>query len=346
MSVRRISDQKFIIDFYPAGRKGKRVQEVFRGTKTDAYAYEAEARRQGAQLPHSVNPKLIDIIPEYLEWKELHHAPATVKDFKGSWKFLRQVFGLLQVSAITPAIINKYKKLRQGKARATIKELHYLQAVIGWMSRHHPPYAAPLPFKIEKINYKAPLPQIPHPKDIEAFMAEVKDPLTLVMIHLMYRAGLRMKDTRHIRWENIDWNTQTILLTETKGNICRTCVMPPEVIQILSPYRQDKGYVFLNPKTNRPIESLKTVFKNASRRAHIKPLRPHLLRHAFGTYSLAATDNLRLVQELLGHKSIESTTIYTKIMPRLKKIGMQRTAAYIQQEYLDENKETAHYTGK
>jgi len=71
------------------------------------------------------------------------------------------------------------------------------------------------------------------------------------------------------------------------------------------------------------------MFAGASRRAGIKRLRPHQLRHASGTYMLDATGDLRLVQEHLGHKDISSTQIYTQISALRKRQGMDRMRTYL-----------------
>jgi len=43
------------------------------------------------------------------------------------------------------------------------------------------------------------------------------------------------------------------------------------------------------------------------------PVHPHMLRHSFGSHMLQGTQNLRAVQELLGHASIASTQVYTAL---------------------------------
>lgn len=112
---------------------------------------------------------------------------------------------------------------------------------------------------------------------------------------------------------------------------------------LLEPLKKSEGYVFANPKTGKPYGSLKTLFRNARKRAGIKRIHPHLLRYAIGTYTLEATGDLRLVQEFRGHKSINTTQIYTQIATSRKRVGMSQTADYIGQlstsqiEYLMSN---------
>lgn len=330
MSIRRLGTDKWQLDYYPHGGKGKRERLTFYGTESGARGYEMELRRQhSGYMTRGVNPRIMDILPEYLEWHKLHRAPRTHEDVKKSLKWLLPVFDKLQVPRITHATINQYKLSRAGKNRAITKELHYLSAIINWMCRNN--YANPLPFKIERMPYKRTLPMIPHPSEIQKFMDAIRRPLQKALVLLMYQAGMRFTEAAHIKWENIDMESGTILLETTKGDEPRLAVLPDEVKAIMEPLSKPQGYVFENPLTGKPVQSLKTLFKYASARAGIRRINPHLLRHACGTYTLEATGDLRLVQEILGHKDISTTQIYTQIAMVRKKAGMQRTADYIRQ---------------
>jgi hypothetical protein len=68
MSIRPLGKDKWQVDYDPQGRKGKRRRLTFTGSESQALVFEMELRRQNAGLPNPVNPKIADIIPEFLGW--------------------------------------------------------------------------------------------------------------------------------------------------------------------------------------------------------------------------------------------------------------------------------------
>ena len=328
MSVRPHKKQpgKWIIDYYPQGRKGKQVKTVFTGSEADARTLELQLRRDGSSLlSGKVNPKIVDVLPQFLEWYKLHRKPRSYKDMQYALKFIIPHFGKLPANRITPAAITQYKLSRVGKNRSCNKELTCLQAVIRWMVRNN--YCNPLLFTIEQLPYKQPLPQIPHPGDIEKFMGAITDPLKRAGALFMWQCGLRFCDTVYLRWENINWEAGVVLVEVTKSDP-RLCILPPDIRTILEPRRKASGYVFMNPVTGKPYTTMRNIFDTACRKAGIRRINPHLLRHAFGTYMLEATGDLRLVQALLGHKKVDTTQRYTQIATRRLQAGMQAIASY------------------
>ena len=327
MSIRRRKDKpgSWIIDYYPSGRNGKRVQREFVGTEVEAREIEQALRRQHASLSVP-NPPLNNIFPHYLEWCGQHRAKITCADVASCWKRIAKVFGQLPISQITPMHIASFKQTRGNFPRSINKELDYLKSVITFAVKHQ--LAEPLTFKIEKVPYRRPIPTVPHPDEIEKFLEQIKHQDQKAICLLMYDGGCRWQEAVNVSWEDIDFNQGAMLIRHAKGGRARMIPLPLRVREIIEPRKELSGLVFVSPRTGRRFVTLKTLFNHACEKAEVRHLTPHSLRHAHATFLLEATGDLRMVQCSLGHREVTTTQIYTHVSTGRLAEGMAQLAHY------------------
>ena len=79
-----------------------------------------------------------------------------------------------------------------------------------------------------------------------------------------------------------------------------------------TPYRHDLDLVFPHPASGHVLDpsKLRKRFQAAARRASVRPVRFHDLRHTFGTQLAASGAPLRAIQEWMGHSDYRTTSIY------------------------------------
>jgi integrase/recombinase XerD len=127
----------------------------------------------------------------------------------------------------------------------------------------------------------------------------------------LYYAGLRLDELIHLKAEDIDHDRGIIHLKTAKGGKERIVFLH----DTLKGMRPETGMVFRSSRgKGYSKRSVQEMVKNAAKRAGIrKKVTPHTLRHSFATHLLEGGADIRHIQQLLGHKDLKTTQIYTHI---------------------------------
>lgn len=156
------------------------------------------------------------------------------------------------------------------------------------------------------------------------------------VMELLYASGVRCSELVSIKLPNIDFDRKTIRIYG-KGRKERIVLFGEKakdrLLKYISSERRDlSGYkenehLFLNYDggciTTRSVQRICSMFRQCLKIN--RPLTPHKLRHSFATHLLNRGVDLRVIQELLGHKSISSTEVYTHVSPaELSKICSEK----------------------
>ncbi len=148
----------------------------------------------------------------------------------------------------------------------------------------------------------------------------------VTLIELIYGAGLRVSECAGIRWSDVNLKEHFVRV-RGKGGRERLVFLGEKALQRLNQYRSQQGQnnLFLFPSPHGQHLSRKRIWQIIKKCARLAGLpaevRVHTLRHSFATHLLEAGLDIRIVQELLGHKSLATTEIYTHISrSRLKQV--------------------------
>lgn len=144
------------------------------------------------------------------------------------------------------------------------------------------------------------------------------------IVELIYSGGLRISEAMGADYGDIDWGRR-VLLVRGKGKKERLAPIGGPALTALRKYlpirrnaggaRENNSPLFINRFGERLTpRSFQRNLKNYLQEAGLPPdLTPHKLRHSFATHLLDAGADLRSVQELLGHKNLSTTQIYTHV---------------------------------
>lgn len=158
---------------------------------------------------------------------------------------------------------------------------------------------------------------------IEKRAFELKDPKEIFALEkqrtlflLLYGGGLRISEGCNLKWSDIHFSERRIL-TRGKGSKERFSILPAFCFSHLQNFRKEFNlknatYVFGDAPLHTRIgyEMIRSLGALAQL---MNPLHPHALRHSFATHLLTSGANLRTLQTLLGHESLQATEKYTHL---------------------------------
>jgi site-specific recombinase XerD len=138
------------------------------------------------------------------------------------------------------------------------------------------------------------------------------------MLKLCYGLGLRVSEIINLKISDIDSKNMQVFIERAKGKKDRYANLPETILEQLRAYfieYKPKIYLFEGQYGGKySTRSAQQVFKTALERSKInKDLGIHSLRHSFATHLLEQGTDIRFIQELLGHKDIKTTLLYTHV---------------------------------
>lgn len=134
-----------------------------------------------------------------------------------------------------------------------------------------------------------------------------------------YGGGLRASEVTHLRIPDIDSDRMLLRVEQGKGRKDRQVMLSPSLLTLLRQYYREArpaGWLFPGRDRINPISTrqFNRAFALACNFVGIKKkVSPHTLRHSFATHLLENGTDIRVIQVLLGHAKLETTTVYTKV---------------------------------
>jgi len=136
--------------------------------------------------------------------------------------------------------------------------------------------------------------------------------------------GMRRNEILSLRWVNVDFVKGYIFIEDSKSGKSRKIPMNAAVFEALHDLPKKFEYVFFNEETKSHVKDIKTGFKAACRRAEIKGLRLHDLRHTAASKMIEVGADLVTVSKILGHSSIQMTMRYAHPTPENMRLAVSK----------------------
>jgi integrase/recombinase XerD len=261
----------------------------------------------------------------------------------GLWYFLdflkgRDEGALTEVTAETLHRFQLYlydRPGRRAKVLSLMSQMHSLVAVrvfFRWLAKRGHVLADPAA-GVALPRQKKPLPRgVMTRREVERLLAQpnVETPLGLrdrAMLELLYSSGLRSSELRGLTLYDVNTGEGEVLVREGKGGKDRVAPVGDVAAKYVELYvkearpkilggKEDPGWLFLG-RTGRKLDAVslnRHIIQRYALRAGLKThVTTHGFRHTCATHLLKGRASLRHIQALLGHKSLESTQIYTRV---------------------------------
>jgi len=163
------------------------------------------------------------------------------------------------------------------------------------------------------------LPVVLSPEEIARLLNAAPGLKYKAALSVAYGAGLRAAEVISLKVSDIDSKRMIIRVEQGKGRKDRNVMLSPHLLALLRAWWQaarPKGWLFpgRNPAQPMTARQLNRACHAAAQAAGIeRNVSLHTLRHSFATHLLEQNIDVRVIQVLLGHAKIESTTLYTRV---------------------------------
>lgn len=165
------------------------------------------------------------------------------------------------------------------------------------------------------------IPEVLSVKEVQRLLNSFTNLKHKAIFTLCYSAGLRVGEIQNLKIKDIDSDRMLIRINQAKGKKDRHSLLSPKVLELLRIYVTEykpTEYLFEGKGGGKySSSSVQKLMREHRKKANIKKkATPHTLRHSFATHLLDEGTDIRFIQELLGHKHISTTQIYTHISNR------------------------------
>ncbi|MGR9116178.1 MAG: tyrosine recombinase XerC [Gammaproteobacteria bacterium] len=143
------------------------------------------------------------------------------------------------------------------------------------------------------------------------------------MFELFYSSGLRLSELASLNLEDVDFTDRTLIVRSGKGGKSRILPVGSKAVSAMEQWLKHRGQfsagdetaLFLSTRGRRIGQRniQQRLGQWCQKKGIAEHVHPHMLRHSFASHLLESSQDLRAVQELLGHSNISTTQIYTHL---------------------------------
>lgn len=249
------------------------------------------------------------------------YAASTTNIYVGAIRALAEHFGR-SPAKVSREELREYVTGLRGRCRSSSRFRQHLAAIKFLYGK-----TLGRPDDVAFITFPALRPKLPTVLSVEevgVLLRAIEQPTYRAVATTIYSTGLRVTEVCLLETGDIDARRGIIHVRHGKGRKERLVPLSRSLLTLLREHwrcqRPDAPYLFAAPVARgaaRPQTVRRALTKAARAMGLTKRVTPHVLRHSFATHQLEAGTDVRVIQAVLGHDSIRSTTRYTHVSVEL-----------------------------
>jgi len=299
-----------------------------RGNAIKLYALRRAAVIEGIKLPANLRHKAITIeqIGQVaIEWYR-NHGRRDLRTFSGRMNIIIDALGSRPASDLTPGQIdswlsshNDWTAATKNRYKTVLSKAFQLALIDGKVKSNPARLVAHRAEQNARIRFLLPDEELRLRKAIRE-----RCPDQMAALDIALHTGMRKSEQFNLEWSQVSLERKTIHLEITKNGSSRTIPMSPTCFRVLTelwkkrarlPEEKRNDFVFQSSRYPQRLLDPKKWFEYCIDKSKVTNFRWHDLRHTFISRLVMKGVDLRIVQELAGHKTINMTVRYSHLAP-------------------------------
>jgi integrase/recombinase XerD len=275
----------------------------------------------GSTAEPSALTRTIDssVMQRYVErMNQSRYSLQTIKTYRHAFKqFLEAIYPRHPNQMDKETIVQYLLSRQQGATLSASYQNQIINAIKFWYEK-----VDDLPqhvFDVSRPRQEEPLPKVISREDVLRMINVTENVKHKCMLLLAYGAGLRSAELLALKPAHLDTDRMIIWVERGNGTKYREIPLPAQALPWLHKYNRlykPQAWLFEGQRvgTHYCAKSLQQVISRAAELAGIgMRVTPRMLRHSYATHLLESGADIRYIQNLLGHQSITTTSIYTHV---------------------------------
>lgn len=245
-----------------------------------------------------------------------NQSPKTEENHEIAKRALINFTGDIPVKLVDFGVVRSWKlTLEAGRSAETVRNyIIKLRVVLAYLNKLNIPCLDPNLIPVPKRTDKVPI--FLTPEDITKLIDSTRSARNRALISLLYASGIRVSELCRLDRGDLRDYSFTVVGKGGKARLCFYDLRADTYLRLYLAGRKDNNpalFVSLLNKQRITPGNVQEIFKLARKRCGIAA-KPHTMRHSFATNLLKNNANMRYVQEMLGHSSLQTTQMYTHVV--------------------------------